>query len=352
MFGLTMFFFIECHAGESADLLEQVRIGHRSARESIRTFSAKFSVDQSVPRRTTMASGQYWQSGEIVRIQTGTVGSGTDDVLIRNGESRKVGTTWNEKGARSCFALRESDKHFHHWTDIWCELLIGQRNHESERGNYDATLDRITAIASVSRERFAGRDCIRIEATEKVSADYSVRLIYWHHIGYNYLICKKQDGNALRPECGVVTEVEEFAEPEPGVFIPVKVKLTSRSDGKILHERVTVLKDVVVNQPIISSVFMLPDIPRGTDLQDTIARTVGPIDAHWKSIGKTTPMPKGVSAPAPAQDVKLESAQSQSHDEPWTMSQIVLIICLSLLAVCGLTLAYRKLRSSRHQPET
>src|SRR5205823_2301527 len=87
--------FIACRCGGAVCLLlfgggaaaadedlNMLRTAHRSARESIRTFSAKVTNEDVVPKDRSPLESTYWRSLDTVRIQTRTSG-GSSHILVK-----------------------------------------------------------------------------------------------------------------------------------------------------------------------------------------------------------------------------------------------------------------------------
>jgi hypothetical protein len=219
-------------------------------------------------------------------------------------------------------------------------------------GHYD--FDRFLEFAKdppqVKRERRDGRDCIRLDLTSVSTKGLVQELTQWHDVDRNYLIWKKSltyKGSSDRFD----SEILEFAEPAPGIFVPLKCRRQgSNGSGQTSLEIVT-LSNVQVNKPIPKSIFQLSRIPAGTILNDRIQGTRYPIDENWQPIGPGSPL---LMTPVPAQSEGPEGdyrSQSSSESVPlsrWVMSASLLV----LVAACA-GLLYRQYRSQKHlQPPT
>ncbi len=331
-------------ASDNDALLDQVRAGHRAARQSVHTLSATYVVRETLPSNNVMASGKYWRSGDTVRIQDGNVGTSTEDCLLQKGQCRRVGQVWQEDGKRQYFAVRQTEAQFFHWGDIGREMLIDLSDPDGRRCTYDRMLERLVATAKLKRERLRGHECVRIDATDVTKGGHVKLITIWHDPDHNYLIRKLEVANQSSPDKDTA-EIEDFAEPATGVFIPSKCRVDSYRGGKLSRSREAVLSDIAVNQPIPASVFTLPEIPPGTVLQDTVNGVMGPVGSDWKPQGAMKAMEQ-ITLPPRSESAGVGGMQ-QTAREPWSTGQVVLIASVSVLAVCVVLLLIRGVRARR-----
>lgn len=340
----TLFFsLVYPGLGRSSDndeLLEQIRLAHRVARQSIRQFSCSYSVRESLPTKNVMAFGKYARSGEVVSIKDGNEGIGTQDMLLRGGSWKTVSRSWKDKKIEY-FAAQHSDSQFFSWGDVWQRMMIDHTGWEGDRCNFDRVIDRIAKNARLSRVRFASRDCILIEAEEKTKQGYNKVYKMWLDINHNYLVRKAESYDLADPTDRTISEVTEFQEPIPGILIPVKCRVDSILKGQLAAVFETVLSDIQVNLPIPDSTFVLPAIPKGTQLQDSLHGTRGPIGSDWKAVGPTVQHVR-VSTLERSEVLPGQPTQSES----WTLNQYLLYGSLLVFVLCIAILLLGRQRAS------
>jgi hypothetical protein len=172
--------------------------------------------------------------------------------------------------------------------------------------------------------------------------------VLWHDVGCNYLIRKLESTYPQLKQSGNVT-VTEFAEPQPGVFIPTRARRESYQRGELKSVRVTYLTDVRVNEPIPQAALSLPAIPSGTMLDDTIDGTRGKVGADWRPIGpRRKALGRQLVAPSPAEGSSTWDAPSSSEAaSPWwwvtALAGGLFALSLGYLLVC-------RLRGERAEP--
>jgi hypothetical protein len=332
-------------SSDDDELLNQVRIGHRAARQAVRQLSCAYLVRETLPAEKIMANGKYYRLLDVVAIKDGNEGISTRDFLIRNGQCKQVGREW-KNGRAEYFAVLESGVQYFSWGDLWQQMLINQFDPEGNRCDYDMVLDRIAKAAHVSRDRVEGRDCIRIEVEEKTKLGFTKVLKIWHDVGKNYFIRKIESYDLADPKDRDTAEVTEFLEPAPGIVLPVKCRVNSFRADKLAKSYETVLSDIQLNQPFAESIMALPSVPKGTELQDSIRGKRGPIGPDWNTIGPTTTMERRTLPPV-SENVGAARGGKPTESEPWSITQYVLYGSIVAFVLC-VTILYLRKRAAQN----
>ena len=350
IFILPFIYLSNLFSSDNDELIDLVRSGHRSARQSIRTFQCEYLIKEKLPTNNVMASGKYLRTTEASLIQDGNVGKSTEDVLVKGGYAKRVGRMWQETGNVNHFAAIESETQFFCWGDVWQRMLIDHSSPEGERCNYDVVLDRISKSAKVSKERVNGVDCIRIEIEEQTKLGHRKVLKMWHDIGNNYFIRKMESYDASNPADKNIAEIEEFMTPTQGLTFPLKCRVDTYRKGILVKGYDVLLANVTINQPIPTSVFVLPAIPTGTQLNDSLNGTIGTVGADWKPTGTMRRSPKTTLAPQKAESNGIpEVLSSQTSSEQWSITTYLLYASIAIFIGCVLVIGYRKVLTRRSQ---
>ena len=121
--------------------LESAKASHISARESIRTFSAKIKCDGIQPSRPNVIDANYWRSHSDVRIQRTSLG-GSTDLLFRDFEQKQV-TIGNDHKSRRYYLARvyPGSATMGLW-DVWSMMLLDLALPEGGQVPLEGFLDR------------------------------------------------------------------------------------------------------------------------------------------------------------------------------------------------------------------
>ncbi len=319
-------------------LLEEVQASHRAARQAIRTLSASVVVETEQPVRAIVRTGRYWRSGDTVRIQEGKEGEGTVDYLVKGGETRVVSRLkWSAGKPRYHDARRRPASDLVCLCDLWREMLIELVVAGGGQVPYDSMLEATREYAATRRERREGRAFVKVSRTYNSSGD-EVRLTLWHDVGCNYLI-RKLDSYYPKYGSGGTATITEFAEPQPGVFVPVRAVIETTSYTKQKSVRVTSVADLRVNETMSPATLALPPIPNGTVLDDTIRGANGKVRSDWQPVGpqeKTYGVQVGASASPDESSVWDAPSTSEPTSVWWWVTAVaggMLAISLGLLLV-------------------
>jgi hypothetical protein len=329
---------------DDEDLLALVRSGHRSAREAIRTLSATVHVEITFPGRPAIRrTARYWRSLDLVRIQEKQIV--TWDCLLKDSEIRAVSFGRGPGGQPQYGASRRAGNETLADCDVWALMRIEFAGPNGGRCDFDRSLEFAKEPPRAIRETKDGRECIRLNWPEVSSAGLEQQITLWHDVGHNYFVWKMKVAYPGSSHIGE-DEILEFAEPQPGIFVPTKARKQVFDKGELLVRQDVFLTELEVNQPIPDSVFQLPKIPVGTVLDDFIQGTKYPIDSEWRPIGPATPLPKlaiPIGSPEPRE------YRSQSTREPVGVAWRLALASLAVLIVACVGLLYRQLRRGRAQ---
>lgn len=329
-------------AAGQQDLLSLVREGHRAARQSIHTFSATVTHKITFSNQMVMTiSAKYWRSFDTVHIQE-KQGGGTDDVLLKDGEIRQVGRPVNPRGESAGYlAARRSAVETLAQCDVWSLMRIDFAGPNGGHYDFDRFLEFAQGPPQVKRVKEGGRDCVRLTLSAVSTTGLVQHATLWHDVGHNYLVWKMAVTYENHSDRGE-TEILEFVEQVPGVFVPTKCRKAAYRDGQLNgHEEIT-LSDVEVNRPLPPGALQLPAIPAGTMLDDHISGTSYPINENWEAIGPASPLLQ-LTVPGKS-EAERSDYHSQSTSEAKPVSSLILPASLLILVSACAYLIYRHYR--------
>lgn len=330
---------VRAYSGDD-ELLATVRAAHRSARESIRTLSADFRIEALAPEPRLLMEGSYRRRFDAVRANARSAG-GTNDFLISGGEMRQLNTSPKLPNGRQDHTARRAPRSESlGLADVWQQMLIEFGGIDGRRCDFDRLLGMAKRPPEVSRERDGGVRCVRVSVTTDVPGYGEFGYVLWHDIGRNYLV-RKMALTYLDPSTRFEAENVEFAEPEPGVFVPTRC-VRRQWVGSNVSESVTSLSDLAVNQPIPDAVFRLPAVAPGTTVSDSVQGTTYTINGRWERTGPEKPLIK--LNVAESSTVADEGHRSQSAGEPWRASWWIFPTAVVVLVAAGGTYLYRRNR--------
>lgn len=321
------------------DLLATVRAAHRSARESIRTISTNVRIEATSPKPRLVLEGSYQRKFDVVRAQARTAG-GTSDYLVIGAEVRQLNAGPKlPNGQQLHDARRAPRSETIGLADVWQQMLIEFTGMDGRRYDFDGLLGLAKRPPEARRERAGGVPCVRVSVTVEVPGYGEFGYVLWHDIGRNYLV-RKMAFTYLDPSSQFVAENVEFAEPEPGVFVPTRC-LRRQSAGGNSTEFATILADLTVNQPIPDAVFRLPPVTPGTEVSDLVHGTTYPINGLWERTGPAKPL---VNMKVVQSSVEGDGSRSQSDSETWRAGWWVLPTAVVVLVLASCSYLYRRYR--------
>ena len=315
------------------ELLAVTRAGHRAAVGSIRTLSAAFVYEATAPKAAVVTWGRYWRSPDAVRIQEGKEGEFTSDHLVKGGEVRQVARGWSKANPVRYLAARRPGTEMLGLADVWVGMQLAVIGPAAEPMGFDRLLEVATRPPRATRETMGGRPCVRVDVGWVTFGGSPTDVAIWFDIGHNYLVRKTVWTDPKDGQQSLVAEVTEFAEPIPGVVVPVKChRLQPPGVAGDVTDTVMSLSDLRVNQDIPARVFELPAIPANTTVSDQIKGSRYPADSNWNPIGPSTPYSRyKVAAPAPEMVETGHSSASQS--EPESAARWVIYASVAVLVV-------------------
>jgi hypothetical protein len=333
----------------STDLLAIARARQHAACAAIRTLSTDVDINIIFPEKKLWISGKYWRSFDTVRIEEYPPGTNNiENHLLKNGELRGVGKHRLSNGHFDrCGASRVSGAQMPAMCDVWGEMMLHFYDSTFTRYDYSRFLNLSKRTPKAAREKLDGFDCVRV--TMSFSAENGdFTYTFWHDIARNYLIRKMAMSYVTgKYATNTESEIHEFRELAPGVFVPVNRRLRVFEVDKLTQEIVTTLSNVKVNTIIADETLTLPFVPSGTVLHDRIDGTRYPIDANWKPIGPrvSDPIVQRVSkASEPGTEYR-----AQSEEEPGSRLWWLVPVSAAVLSAAVIIGFYRRRQSRREQ---
>ena len=321
------------------ELLTEARLGHRAARESIRTLTAGFTYQRTLPSPPIgVANGTYWRSQDTVRIQVGREGELCDDLVAKGGEIRQVGRMWRTGKPTQYTLLLRPRTELISPNDVWTLMLVGMTGPNGPV-DMDGLLDAAKRPPRAIREKDAGQACIRVDLEFDFRNGNEEEVALWFDISRNYLVRKMVLSSRGKHPRSVV-EVQEFAEPSPGIYFPVSRTSQNFNGNEVVASNTLTLSNVRVNTDIPDQLLRLPPIPSGSELCDLVTETRYPVDADWRRTGPATRAPRVGFVP-PALPEEAQGFSSSSLDEPTTLGRRVLTGSAGLLGFVLLFVAIR-----------
>lgn len=321
--------WVELAPAHEPELLTEARLGHRAARESIRTLTAGFTYQRTLPSPAIdVANGTYWRSQDTVRIQLGREGERCEDLLAKGGEIRQVGRVWTSgKPPQHSLLLRPRTELISP-NDVWTLVLVGMTGPNGPV-DMDGLLDAAKRTPRAIREKDADRAYIRVDLEFDFRNGKEEEVALWFDISRNYLVRKMVLSSRGQHPRSVV-EVQEFAEPAPGIYFPVSRTSVNFKGNEVVASNTFTLSNIRINTDIPDQVLRLPPIPSGCELCDLVTETRYPVDADWRRTGPATRAPRLGFVP-PALPEEAQGFTRSSLDEPTPLGRRVLTGSAGLL---------------------
>jgi hypothetical protein len=333
-------------APKSAEpLLDFIRNAHRAALERIQTLECDVSAESGRDKLEVFATGHYCRSGDLVRIrqrQKFSNHEASSDVLYKNSVSihleRMVGP--RPAGVDPAYAGRRSQREAVFGCDVWRWMLFDFPSAEMRHMTLDEFIDYVVEPPRAERVTENGHEFIHLHGLMPRTERGQTHVEAWFDPSVNYLV-RKQVQWCVNPDGRMETEIVDFVEPSPGIFIPAARVL------RVQQENLTVkmtLTSVHVNEPIAADVFELR-IPPGTLMRDHIesceyrigpdGQPAGPI----KHVQREATLAQAkLDSPAGAQSPSLPSSKT-----PWP-SLVIGIASLGAVTVALWILVSRRRR--------
>lgn len=329
---------------------EVVRAAHRTALQSIRTFSAEVQNRQVQPPSNYSPSASYWRSADVVRIRVKTSSGGTTDFLLKNSELRAVGSEKDPKGRRQQLARLQVGPTMTGFCDAWGQMLMDLYLPDGGQVPLDQFLEHATGTPTLSRERLGVHECACFRLGIKSPGRGETQYTLWLDPGENHLIRKLEMRFPDRSR--FEAEITEFVQAVPGISVPTEC-VRRTWNGDLYSEEVTRLSAVKVNQPLPTGTFVLPAIPTGTTLENEILGVKYPVDDQWRKIGPEEPLVKLRIAASERDDGGAEFTSASTREPPpstWWLLPTSAVL-LALAAVLGL-LARRRAKAATRSQDT
>lgn len=307
---LSCLVYATTSVADDTKILSHIIHQHRVARESIRTLITQYDYERLHPVRSLIASGLYTQTPQSIFIIDGREGQQTNHYLVRNGEVRVVSREW-AGGQVNHAGYRSSSTPVFSLCDIRLPLLLAGEGPAGAVMPFDELYERAKRTPDVSRVTLDGRECVRVSVAFDVKGfgkDVEINLEVWHDIKRNYLVLRKeyrQVGGNLKKEFQVT---DFFEDPSSGVIVPVKSSIKAYVESELSDEWAISLRSTRLNTDVAEKSLVLPTIPRGMLIHDSIAGQQYKIDSKWNRIGP--------AAQRPTLIVDLQRTASESNDLP------------------------------------
>lgn len=323
-------------AEDERELLSLVQSQHQSSREAVYSLSCSVKLERGYPTTEAVEEGKYWRSFGRARLWEAYATTMVDHFyLIPEGELRQVirqRPTQEQSGWRTRRELINSQIRL---LDVWRFMLLG----------FVEQLAQAKDVPRAKRERVEGRDCIRVTMTlpghqSQSTTGPDIQLTFWLDAGRNYLVWKQvETGREFHREW----QVQEWVEPQPGVFFPTKLVGKGFRGSTQYSQGSYTLSNVRINEPIAKSIFELPEVPNGTLCDDLIRKQTYPIDATWQQLPGGETRPYDIIA-IPYTTSSQSGFASQSLKEPGDWTSWIWPGSLAVLAIAGAIWLYRRYR--------
>jgi hypothetical protein len=320
------------------ELRDRLLRSHRASVQVMRTIRCSIDIESATGEgsRSHYVRGQYVRSGSDYRI-TETYSDGrTEDIAVRDGHYLAVG-----RSKDGTAAAKGSRQQFTSVCDVWKRMLLdfpGKRMARIDLADLFRWSGSQHDIKRVNRNIVA---TLTLEDLE--SGPILLQLLFNEDV--NYLVTKITLTRAGRVRS--VSEIEQFAEPEPGLFFPIQSRLEGYgADGKLVSSTVCKISDLHVNAPISRELFEIK-IPAGTVLADRTRDVIYKVDHRGNPIGSVRKLPlNNTTLMETASSV--HSGGQQTKDEEWAWWQWLVAVCVALLAGSAALLIIRQRRGERN----
>ncbi len=290
----------------SAELVRATLEAHKAGRERIRTLRADYALTHPLTNGVS-GKGRYIRTPEA-SLTRNTLADPHDlnptatESQVRGPVTRTLQLGWRGgrpgKVVEATVTTAEAEPGS---TDLWRGLLLaatqGDRHVPAEefittsRGRARATtrdVDGVRRVVVTVPEEFRqGAAGLVFQPETTFEFDPSA----------NFLVRKLAQSSPARAG-SILTESEvlEFAEAVPGVFVPTKARERSTFNGSATlpfgvtsPDTLVTLSNVEVNAPVAPEELALSPILAGTVVHDSTARADVRVDAEWTPIGPAVP---------------------------------------------------------------
>jgi len=329
---------------EQADLVDLARQGQRSALESIRTFACEISDSYDPPKPEAQVRGEYFRSGNTIRVRETYVDGRTTDFLSRNSEVLGLARDPNNRRPELVVqASRKSIRDPFCVCDAWKLLLFSYTGPMGAQLSLEELLLANPKRLNASKARDQGFEVIKIELVFDDPRGFELQLELFLDPKLNYLARKMV--RTSRREQGTVTGVwllSEFTEYGDGIYIPHKLKTERYANGKYTSAGYWDITNVRVNEPIPAEVFTLK-IPGSIFFSDLITERSYWLDANGNPTGEGVRIVRGLE-PDLRRGPALALGKQTSPDSGGYWLVIGLGLAILLLTAVGLAIFWKSRR--------
>jgi hypothetical protein len=330
---------------DKEELVKRTADAHRSAVESIRTFSCHVDIiDEKDNPNSNADHADYWRSGDMVRIVE-VYRSEPRETIVRDGKRIKINRNPKLDLRKDIVATIEAKRSTFHdgvW-DPWELGLIRFIGPKNVYYTFDELLDLPRKVAQAKRISENGHEFVYIELEH--DEDHCE---FWFDPLVNYLISRMvrswpYAGHKYSLEC----QVMNFVELSPGIFFAEKIGRRLFDNGAPVDGgSVARLSRMSVNQPIPPDTFTLR-FPHGAQAIDNIQNKVILVDSEGRQIGESNL--KVSNSPNPLISVGPD-IQFATVEEPKSWSRWLLPAALAILVTASLLLVIQRVRQWRSSP--
>jgi hypothetical protein len=319
---------------KGTSLLELAQNAHRAAVESLESVECDVAVMRSQHGEAShkIAQGHYARSGAAVRVQEETA-RGTQDGVLKDSAATVLGKERARPGERPVTgsAVRSSLAEVAFSCDIWSQMLMQfHAPGQSRCRSLDEVLANALASPEVTKVQEGGNEYVQIDVViaRTGGTDAHMQLLLDPRV--NYLVKREVLGPYSRTQA--VFEVREFAEPIPGVFMPVAAIAQTSTDGREQSRLEIKLSNVRINQPVSADRFDIK-IPAGTLVQDRIRHKQYKVGPDGRPSGPEQDLIQPVALPVAKVEEHSEARAQTASESGSLLRQFVLPV--SLLLVIG-----------------
>ena len=261
--------------------------------------------------------------------------------MSKDSELKQVGIAKDQKGVLRYLAYLYPTSAGTGLCDVWSQMLINLILPDGGEVPLDRFLELGKSPARAEQENLNGVPCIRITTALASKTHREIKYVIWLDPSRNHLVRKIEMGY-VKTKGRFEAEIVEFAEPEPGVHVPMRCVRRSW-DGDLYEESASTLRDVRVNIPIPASTFVLPAFPDGTILENEILGVKYPVDKQWRKTGPEEPL---VRLSVAASEDEYSAFNAPSTTEPRSLSRIYIEAAILVFALASAIVLIRRRRNA------
>lgn len=311
------------------ELLRSVARAHRAAVESIQTIECDVRVEVGNKEFAEVAKGHYLRSGDRVRLTESRYGWDKTEILFENSVGLQLSQSDpSHRKPEGTPAVRQTVGEAVFPCDVWRWMLLDFPASDLRHMSLDEFLRCTVAPPRAERVREGSRDLIHLTAVVVPPSERDWdHLECWFDPKANYLV-RKQVRWRVNSKLRIETEIPEFREAAPGVFVPVRRITETKPGGRKV---VTTLTNVRVNEPIVDERFKL-NLPAGTVVIDKIERKKYRVDALGRPAEELQAVePAAAPAVSAGQEPIVIGHQTQAEHSNNSLRWIALSGCAALV---------------------